>query len=71
MENLDLGERFKALFTCEWDKIDCALTSVGEYRQQELNKLRFQFASKSNQGAWDKLFHKSSNLGFDNTKKFW
>lgn len=69
LENLELGERFKSLFTCGRDKIDRALMVTGNYWQQEHNKRHFQFASKSYQGAWDKLFHKSSNLGFDNTKK--
>lgn len=71
LDNLDLGSRFASLFTCSWDKIDCALMTIGNYCQQErYNKWYFQFASSYNQEAWKKLFHRSSNyLGFDNTKK--
>ena len=41
--------------------------SIGNYGQQERNKWRYQFASKYMQIAWDELFHKSANLGFENT----
>ena len=68
LENLALGERFASLFTCSWDKIDCALMTVGNYGQQERNKWRYQYGSKSIQLAWHELFHKSANAGFDNTK---
>jgi len=68
LENLDLGDRFASLFTCAWDKIDCALMTIGNYGQQERNKWRYQYASKSLQLAWGELFHKSANAGFDNTK---
>lgn len=69
LDNLDLGSRFASLFTCSWDKIDCALMTIGNYGQQERNKWRYQFASKSMQLAWDELFHKSANAGFENTKE--
>ncbi|MBO5921188.1 MAG: DUF262 domain-containing protein [Bacteroidaceae bacterium] len=68
LENLTLGERFASLFSCSWDKIDCALMSIGNYGQQERNKWRYQYASKNMQLAWNELFHKSANAGFDNTK---
>lgn len=68
LENLGLGDRFASLFTCSWDKIDCALMTIGNYGQQERNKKRYQYASKSLQFAWDELFHKSANTGFENTK---
>ena len=68
IENLALGDRFASLFKCSWDKIDCALMTVGNYGQQERNKWRYQYASKSMQLAWNELFHKSANAGFDNTK---
>lgn len=67
LDNLSLGSRFSSLFTCSWDKIDCALMALGNYGQQERNKWRYQFASKSLQYAWDELFHKSANAGFENT----
>lgn len=41
--------------------------ALGNYGQQERNKWRYQFASKSLQYAWDELFHKSANAGFENT----
>lgn len=69
LENLDLRERFESLFTCDWDLIDKALMATGNYGQMERNKWRYQFASKSLQLAWDELFHKSANTGFDNTGK--
>ncbi len=69
LENLSFGPRFASLFTCSWDKIDCALMSIGNYGQQERNKWRYQFASKGLQLAWDELFHKSANAGFENTKR--
>ena len=70
LDNLDLGSRFASLFTCSWDKIDCALMTIGNYGQQERNKWRYQFASKGMQLAWNELFHKSANAGFENTKEF-
>lgn len=69
LENLDLGERFKSLFSCNWDRIDCALMATGNYGQRERNRSRYQYASKSLQIAWDELFHKSANEGFDETKR--
>ena len=68
LENLALTDRFYSLFTCSWDKIDCALMTFGNYGQQERNKWRYQFASKNLQYAWNELFHKSANSGFENTK---
>ena len=68
LENLAYSSRFASLFACSWDKIDCALMAIGNYGQQEKNKRRYQYASKSLQLAWDELFHKSANSGFDNTK---
>lgn len=68
LENLDLGEKFKTLFSCDWDLIDCALMVTGNYGQQEQNKWRYQYGSTS-QDAWNELFHKSANVGFNNTKK--
>ena len=69
LDNLSSGSRFASLFTCSWDKIDCALMTIGNYGQQERNKWRYQFASKGMQLAWDELFHKSANAGFENTKE--
>lgn len=70
LDHLDYAERFKNIFSgsCRWDKIDCALMSIGDYGQMERNTWRYQYASKGMQYAWDELFHKSANAGFDNTK---
>ncbi len=69
LNHLDYRKRFESLFSCNWDKIDCALMSVGNYGQQERNKWRYQYASKGMQIAWDELFHRSANTGFENTGK--
>ena len=68
IENLSYGKRFESLFTCNWDLIDCAMMSIGNYAQQERNKWRRQVGSSSMQYAWDELFHKSANKGYENTK---
>lgn len=60
--------RFQSLFACNWDMVDCALMSIGNYGQQERNGKRYQLGSHSNRGAWSNLFHKSANHGFDQTK---
>lgn len=67
LENLDYANRFESLFKCQWDKIDCALMATGNYGQSW--KWRHQYASSGMQYAWDELFHKSANSGFENTKK--
>ena len=68
LENLDLVDQFESLFTCKWDNIDIAMMSIGNYGQMERNKRTYQFASKGMQIAWDELFHRSANSGFENTK---
>ncbi|MCD8082499.1 MAG: DUF262 domain-containing protein [Clostridiales bacterium] len=68
LEHLDYESRFASLFSCDWDKIDCALMATGDYGQQERNKWRYQYASKGLQQAWNGLFHKSANIGFEKTK---
>lgn len=69
LENLAYAKKFESLFNCDdLDKIDCAMMAIGDYGQVERNKWRYQYGSK-NQYAWNELFHKSANEGFDNTKK--
>ena len=68
LDHVDYAERFDSLFSCEWDLIDCALMSIGDYGQKERNKWRWQYASKGMQIAWDELFHKSANAGFEKTQ---
>lgn len=68
LENLAYTNRFKSLFKCDLDRIDCALMAIGDYGQVERNKWRFQYGS-TYQVAWTALFHRSANSGFENTKK--
>lgn len=67
LENLAYAGRFESLFRCSLDKVDCAMMAIGDYGQAERNKWRYQYGSTS-QYAWNELFHKSANAGFDNTK---
>ena len=69
IDHVDYADRFASLFTCDWDLIDCALMSVGDYGQRERNGWRYQYASSGMQGAWDQLFHRSANSGFERTRK--
>jgi hypothetical protein len=67
LENLAFTKRFESLFKCSLDKIDCAMMAMGDYGQVERNKWRYQYGS-TYQFAWNELFHKSANSGFDKTK---
>lgn len=69
LEYLNFTDRFESLFQCKWDKIDCALIALGNYSQKERNRSHYQFASSGMQFAWNELFHRSSNIGFENTHK--
>jgi len=74
LDDTDIYPRFKSLFDCDWDLVDCALMSIGLYAQHEVG-WRYQIGSGSqrNVNAWRNLFHKSkSNINggyFDNTKR--
>ena len=37
LDNPEYFSRFRSLFYCEWDLIDCALMSIGQYGQKEKN----------------------------------
>ncbi len=67
-ENLAYTKRFESLFKCDRDKIDCAMMAIGDYGQVERNKMRYQYGS-TYLYAWNELFHRSANDGFENTKK--
>ncbi len=67
IENLNYHERFESLFKCDKEKVDCAMMAIGNYGQMEGNKRRYQYGTKSNSSAWENLFHKSSNSGFQKT----
>ena len=70
LENPEHFERFESLFKCDWDLVDCALFTFGDYKQKERNGWRYQLGSSMGDGfAWKTLFHKSENLsGFENTQ---
>lgn len=70
LEYPEFFQRFQSLFSCDWDKIDCALLSIGNYAQRERNKWRYQLGSKKNVKAWRNLFHKSANDEFGKTREF-
>lgn len=67
LDHITYTDRFYSLFSCKWDNIDCALMSISNYGQQERNKWRYQVASKGMLYAWNELFHKSANAGFEQT----
>jgi hypothetical protein len=67
VDNLKFRSRFTSLFSCSMDKIECALMSIGDYGQKEGTSYRYQYGAK-NASAWTKLFHKSANHNFDETK---
>lgn len=74
LEHPEHFARFARLFTPNrdrnWDRIDCALMTIGFYGQREGNKWRFQLGSSSDTNAWSTLFHRSrNNSGFDETKR--
>lgn len=68
LENYELFNSFNKLFECDWDKIDCALMSIGFYGQ-ESSFARYQLGSSSNITAWSKLFHHGSAKKYENTKQ--
>ena len=70
IKNLHYTKRFKSLFECDKEKVDCAMMAIGNYGQMEGNKRRYQYGTKSNRSdAWENLFHRSGNSGFEDTKK--
>lgn len=66
-KKLTCTSRFESLFKCSLDRVDCAMMAIGNYSQIERNKSRYQYGSTS-QFAWNELFHKSANSGFENTR---
>ncbi len=69
LEHPEHFKRFESLFNCNWDFVDCALFTIGDYKQKERNGWRYQLGSSMNDGfAWKTLFHNSENFsGFENT----
>jgi hypothetical protein len=69
LDHPKLFGRFKSLFECDRDAIDCALLAVGDYRQRDRNGWRYQLGSKSPaiDVAWTNLCHNSSSSGYEKT----
>ena len=70
LENHNYFRRFISLFNCDYDKIDCALITLGDYFQYTIqnSRKRYQFGNKKHK-SWQSLFHKSSvNKNFEGTK---
>lgn len=70
LENIQLADRFRTLFQCDYDLVDRAMMSVGDYSQRIKNGKTYQVGSgaQANTSSWSSLFHRSNNAGFDNTK---
>ena len=69
LDHVDYADRFASLFSCDLDLIDCALMTIGDYGQKERsNKWRYQYGSSRQKTAWDDLFHRSGNSGFENSR---
>ena len=69
LEHPEYFNRFESLFKCDWDLVDCALFTIGDYKQKERNGCRYQLGASMNDGfAWKTLFHKSNLDNFDKTK---
>ena len=70
LEHPEYFARFAELFKCNRDAIDRALMSIGNYAQQEKNGWRYQLGSSGIiSKPWRNLFHRSANVGFDETKR--
>lgn len=58
LKNLGYFKRFISLFNCDYDKINCALITRGDYFATDKDGLRFQFGSPRIQ-SWQSIFHNS------------
>ena len=70
LENDNYFEKFEKLFGCDLDRVDTALMATGNYIQCERNNWRYQLGTRNRAipSAWQDLFHRSSNNGYENTK---
>ena len=41
LEHPEYFSRFSSLFKCNWDLVDCALLSIGDYKQKDRNGRRY------------------------------
>lgn len=68
LEHPNLFGRFKELFACQWDLVNQALLTLGDYGQIYGGR-RLQLGAKTTRSAWQALFHNSKMQGMENTKK--
>lgn len=69
LEHAELFPVFAKLFDCDWDLVDRALLSIGDYSQRD-NDWKIQLGSSRTDMAWRNLFHKSRfDNGYENTKQ--
>lgn len=61
-------DKFKTLFECDWDLVDCAMLATGDYFRRD-NYWRIQTGSRNTEKAWRELFNSSSqSKGYSRTK---
>lgn len=61
--------KFRELFDCDWDLVDCAMLATGNYYRRD-NDWRIQMGSKGAEKAWRELFNSSSqSKGYEQTKR--
>lgn len=69
LDNPDRFTKFKQLFDCDWDLVDCAMLATGDYFRRD-NEWRIQIGSKGIEKAWRELFNSSSqSKGYAQTKE--
>lgn len=69
LDNPDWFTKFKELFDCDWDLVDCAMLATGDYFRRD-NDWRIQMGSKHTEKAWRELFNSSSqSKGYSRTKE--
>lgn len=66
--------KFHALFDCDWDKVDCALLSIGDYSQRVNSNSVIYSLGTSDRGkarCWRQLLtaSESNRYGYENTKR--
>lgn len=68
LEDIELADKFHELFNCDKDLINKAMLAIGDYGQVHRG-WRLQLGAKQINAAWEKLFHRSSAIGFENTQR--
>lgn len=72
----DYVKRFNSLFECDWDKVNCAMMTFGNYSQKDGNSWKRRIGSRSSarKEPWKLLFHKNEMTlgpdgGYDKTRE--